>query len=86
MSHRFKGEGGHERLVKAIRGQEIVDNRDELARKIAKVAKLRIVKKGKRFITQNSDDSDIFFILIGKVSIRINEREVAIREPGNHVG
>ena len=35
---------------------------------------------------EGDDDNSIYFILMGRISIRINGREVAIRSAGWHVG
>ena len=43
-------------------------------------------ESGDELITQNGVDNDIYFILAGRLSIVVNGREVAIRNPGQHVG
>ena len=44
------------------------------------------IKSNKDFIVQGNSDSDIYFILSGKVSVRVNDREIAIRSADEHVG
>jgi len=42
--------------------------------------------RGTAFINQGDQASDVFFIIAGKVEIRVNGKVVANRFPGDHVG
>jgi CRP/FNR family transcriptional regulator, cyclic AMP receptor protein len=79
----------HDKLVDAVRRQQIVQNEKSVAEKLAGVAELiqfEAAAPNNVLITQNSADNDIFLILAGQVSIWVNGRELAIRQAGQHVG
>lgn len=89
MITRFQGEVGRARLVAAMRAQKIVSDDEKLADELANEAALIQVDPGKpdsTFIEQGASDNEIFFVLSGKVSVRVNGREVAVRESGSHMG
>jgi CRP/FNR family cyclic AMP-dependent transcriptional regulator len=78
-----------DKLVEAMRRQQIVQNEKGIAEKLADVAELiqfEPAAPNNVLITQNSADNDIFLILVGRVSIWVNGRELAIRQAGHHVG
>jgi predicted nucleotide-binding protein len=50
------------------------------------VGELLEVPAGTAFITQGDQASDVFFIIAGKVEVRVNGKIVANRFPGDHVG
>ena len=89
MITRFQGEGGKARLVTAIRTQKIVSDKLKLAEEIAEASVLIQLEPNKpesEFIKQGGADTDIYLVLSGKISIRVNGREVAVRAAGSHVG
>jgi predicted nucleotide-binding protein len=89
MIARFQSEGGQARLIAALRAQRIICDEEKLAQEIAKVAVLLQLEPNiptSEFIKQGATDNDIYLILAGKVSVRVNGREVASRVPGFHVG
>ena len=53
---------------------------------LAEQAEILQFESGDELIVQGGADNDIYFILAGRLSIVVNGREVAIREPGQHVG
>jgi predicted nucleotide-binding protein len=76
-------------LVTAIRTQRIVSDELNLAEEIAGAGTLIQIEPNKpesEFIKQGGADTDIYLVLSGKVSIRVNGREVAVRASGSHVG
>ena len=76
-------------MIAALRAQRIVCDEEKLAQEIAKVAALLQIEPGtptSEFIKQGATDNDIYLILTGKVSVRVNGREVATRVSGFHVG
>ena len=82
MIERFQGETGRARLIAAVRAQKIVSDEKELAGEIANVATLIQLEAngpGSEFIKQDATDNDIFLVLSGKVAVRVNGREVAVR-------
>jgi CRP-like cAMP-binding protein len=66
--------------------QRCVAHSTQIADELLKVHKLIGISPGDVLITQDAHDNDIYFILAGTVSIKVNGREVAIRQSGHHVG
>ena len=76
-------------MVAAIRTQKIVSDELKLAEEIAEGSALIQVEPNSpesEFIKQGGADTDIYLVLSGKVSVRVNGREVAVRASGSHVG
>ncbi len=86
MLSRFAGERGRIRLVEAIKAQKIVGQDDTLAYSLSECVQLRQLAAGETVVDQGAFDNDIYLILSGRLSVRVNGREVAIRETGVHVG
>jgi CRP/FNR family transcriptional regulator, cyclic AMP receptor protein len=86
MIQRFQGEHGRRKLISALQEQKIVQNNEALASEIADASELRLCKQGDILTTQGSDDTAIFFIICGSVSIIVNGREITQRKEGHHVG
>jgi len=89
MISRFQGAEGRQRLIKALREQDIIRDEEQLATEIAEVAEVIQISPTSpqnEFIKQGGPDNDVYLILAGSVSIRVNGREVATRRAGNHVG
>ena len=89
MIERFQGAEGKKRLIAALRLQKIVQDEQDIATAIAEVAEVIQVDPNTTrsdFIRQNDSANEIYLILSGRASIRVNGQELAIRETGNHVG
>ncbi len=86
MIDRFRGQEGHKRLISALRTQAILHNNKPLIKEIADKAELLQFESEDTLITQSGVDNDIFFILVGRLSIVVNGRELAIRNSGQYVG
>ena len=86
MISRFRGETGRHRLIWALRKQPILHDNETLSNELADQAELLQFEGGEQLIIQDNTDNDIYFILAGRLSIVVNEREVAIRNAGQHVG
>ncbi len=89
MISRFQGAGGRLRLVSALRAQRIICDDEQLAQEVAEIATLLQIEPNvptSEFIKQGAADNDIYLILAGKVSVRVNGREVATRASAFHVG
>mgnify|MGYP001493659653 CR=1 FL=1 len=84
--HRFTGRQGKKLLIEAFSKQIIVAGNMEIAKKLAQCAQLQDIKTNKDFIVQGNSDSDIYFILSGKVSVRVNDSEIAVRSAEEHIG
>jgi CRP/FNR family cyclic AMP-dependent transcriptional regulator len=85
LADRFVGEQGRPRLVAALRQNRIVYE-DSFAEELAAILHIAVVSSGTNLIRQGGSDDDLFFILAGRVSINVKEREMAIRDAGRHVG
>lgn len=86
MIERFQGVEGRRRLVAALTEHRLIANRQELAERLVAVGELMEVPAGTVFINQGEQTSDVFFIVAGKVEVRVNGKIVAYRFPGDHVG
>jgi CRP-like cAMP-binding protein len=86
MIERFQGDDGRRRLLEALLSQQAVHHTPEMAEDLAKVVKLEEFKAGTAFIRQDAEDTDMFFILAGRADIVVNERVIAERAAGDHVG
>ena len=69
MIERFEGEAGRENLLDALRNQKLVVGNAQLAEQIG-VGKLIEVKAGTSVITQGTEDTDVFFILVPHLRCR----------------
>jgi CRP/FNR family cyclic AMP-dependent transcriptional regulator len=76
----------HRVLVEAVQQQHFVCGSTKFAEDLVAVGKLEAWAPGAEIATQGSPDRDLFLILLGQFSIRINGREMAIRTAGQHVG
>lgn len=86
MIERFQGDEGRRRLVAVLTEHRLVANRQELAERLVAVGELMEVPAGTAFINQGDQTSDVFFIIAGKVEVRVNGKVVAYRLPGDPVG
>lgn len=83
---RFAGRWGKTRLLEALKTQTLVSGNTKLARAIVKSSVLEHHKTRSVLMRQGDPENDIFLIVAGEVSIRINGRHVADRGAGTHVG
>ena len=86
MIERFQGDDGMRLLIGELRNQTIVNGSDGLASALVDVAELRELAEGDVLIEQDSEDTDVFFIVTGSFTIQVNGRKVATRKSGTHVG
>src|SRR4051812_47323604 len=78
-----------DKLIEALQRQQIVQNEKAIAEKLADVSErlmFEAVPPNNVLITQYAPDNELFLILAGRVSVRVNGRELAIRQVGQHVG
>lgn len=86
MRERFVGEDGERMLCSALRQQPTLQCDVDAIAALAKVAVVREYAAEDMLIIQNTDDNSIAFILSGKVDVLVNDRCVASRQAGQHVG
>ncbi len=83
---RFGGRGGRSNLTEALARQQLVKGDHQLAKRLSQITSVQEVKRGSIVSLQGSNDNDLYFILSGSVSIKVNGREVAVRYAGEQVG
>ncbi len=86
MIDRFQGDEGRRRLIAALTEHRLIASRPELAERLIVAGELVEVPVGTSFINQGDHATDVFFIIAGKVEVRVNGKLVACRFPGDHVG
>jgi predicted nucleotide-binding protein len=73
-------------LIEAVQQQHFVCGDRKFAADLASVGKIERWDVGAEITTQGGPDRDLFLILLGQFSVRVNGREMAIRTAGQHVG
>jgi CRP/FNR family transcriptional regulator, cyclic AMP receptor protein len=86
MIERFQGQDGRRRLVACVQDFRLIADQQELAEHIVDAGELITPPTGTAFINQGDYTSDIFFIISGKVEVRVNGKVVANRFNGDLVG
>jgi len=86
MIERFQGTSGERLLRDAMLAQQCVCHRDLVADALCAVAELVELKEGEVLVREGAEDNDIYLIISGSVSVRVHEREMAIRRSEQHVG
>ncbi|MEK0447556.1 MAG: hypothetical protein RLZZ399_2877 [Verrucomicrobiota bacterium] len=83
---RFQGEEGKSLLIECLRRQFLIKDDFTVASFLAEHCELRELSAGDVLIRQGDSDTDVYFILSGRLRILVDQREVAIRVAGQHVG
>lgn len=86
MITRFEGVDGRRRLIDTLLRQPIVAGNKAVAGIIAGSGALVEFKIGDVLIQKEASGTDIFFLLTGEAEIIVNQRVVASRRAGQHVG
>ncbi|MEO7323225.1 MAG: TIR domain-containing protein [Dokdonella sp.] len=86
MIERFQGDEGRRRLLAALAEHRIVAHQRELAELLVATGELIEVPAGELFIRQGEHATDVFFIIAGSAEVRVNNKVVANRFAGDHVG
>lgn len=87
MSGKFDKAGdGRRRLAEALEQQRLLLNNKTLIETAIDRGQIIEVPSEATVISQDGDDSDIYFIVSGALSVQVNGREVASRSTGTHVG
>ena len=82
----FSGHSGKRRLREAIKSQTLMSGNVELAREAIDSGFIEEYQSDEVLMQQGEPENDIFLVVSGEVSVRINRREVARRTAGTHVG
>jgi CRP/FNR family cyclic AMP-dependent transcriptional regulator len=83
---RFTTRSGKRKLIEKLLEQYLINGDNTIATAVAKVIQLKSLKKDKKLTVQGGNDNEIYFILSGSVSINVNQRVIASRSNGEHVG
>lgn len=86
MKQRFEGQDGQRRLIESLKEQKFVAGDERLAEEIARIGELIAVEPDTRIIEQGASDNDLYLIVSGSFVVRVNNKHVATRGPGDHVG
>lgn len=86
MIQRFEGQEGRSALIDALRGQSALLGDVGLVQAVCDKAEILGFEPGESIIEEAAATNDVYFILSGIVSIKVNGREVAVRTSGQHVG
>ncbi|MGH9617207.1 MAG: TIR domain-containing protein [Acidobacteriaceae bacterium] len=86
MIERFAGESNRRVLIDSLTGQKLFTGNPDLATEAASRGELVEVAAGTSIIQQGGDDIDVYFIVAGSFDIVVNNRVVAKRIAGDHVG
>ena len=83
---RFRGASGKQLLAEALQGQPLLSANAKAATAFSRSVKLSELPSKHQLMTQGGEDNDLYFILSGSVRVFVNNREVATRRAGEHVG
>ena len=86
MLERFASQDGRVNLIAALRNQAALRGNDGLAKAVCERVEIIGVEPDETIIEESASTNDVYFILSGTVSIRVNDREIAIRTQGQHIG
>ena len=86
MLDRFTGAEGQNLALAALRDQPTIGGDAILAETVLTSAEIVGFNPGAILIEESAPDNDMYFILAGKVSIKVHGREVAVRTAGQHIG
>lgn len=86
MITRFQGDDGRRRLIDALSTQKLIGGDHQLATSLADVGHLSEFQVGETIIDDGDTDNEIYLLVAGTVDIIVNQRVVASRGSGLHVG
>jgi predicted nucleotide-binding protein len=86
LAARFQGSDGLRHRIEALHAQGILCGDPETISEVAALVAIQDVAPGELLIRQASADNDVYFILSGTFRVLVNDRDVAVRKGGDHVG
>ena len=86
MLERFTGGERYSYLVEALGNQSALSGVAGLIEEICDHIDILGFGRGEMIIEEGAPSNDLYFILSGTVSIRVYDREIAVRTPGQHIG
>jgi CRP/FNR family transcriptional regulator, cyclic AMP receptor protein len=85
MKGKFEG-SGRSKLLEALLRQEFVSGDVKLANALAERGELLEFQKGKKLITEEAEDDDIFLLTSRSGAVIIKGNQINTRKAGQHVG
>ncbi len=86
IANRLEDDPDRRLLTELIQRQDLIEGNNTVAQSFAAQCKVLSAPADSVIIRQGDADNDLYFILSGRVRIFVNEREVASRTSGQHVG
>lgn len=86
MIARFEGPEGQRRLIEALKTSVLVEHDEEFAKRLADAGDVISFQPGQPIISQDAEDNDVYFLLVGEADVLINNRHVAVRKARESVG
>lgn len=86
ISDRIAADASGRILIDLLLQQQLLRGNELVAQALAAACRILDHASGSILIRQGDSDNDIYFMLSGRVRVLINEREVATRGAGQHVG
>ncbi len=86
LIERFEGPTGRAVLEEVLLQQKLVVGNQDIAHRLVEVGALVEIAKDAVLITEEAEDSDVYFIITGHFQVKVHDREVARRGGGDHVG
>jgi predicted nucleotide-binding protein len=86
VKERFEGDIGRRLLIESLKEQKFLAGTPRLAEEVAGLGDLMAVDRDARIIEQGATDNDLFLIVSGAFIVKVNNKPVAARGPGDHVG
>jgi CRP/FNR family transcriptional regulator, cyclic AMP receptor protein len=86
LQERYEGVGGESRLLEGLKAQKLACRGADQAAWLRANGEICYASKGQVLIRQGDSDTDVFFILFGKLEIVVSGNPHQLREVGDHVG
>jgi predicted nucleotide-binding protein len=86
MLDRFEGSEGRRKLIDVLCRQMVVEGNADIAAHLADKASLKVLADNEHLIHQDKSDTEVHFVVLGRVRVLVKGTEVAIRTVGQHVG
>jgi CRP/FNR family cyclic AMP-dependent transcriptional regulator len=86
IARRFEGPAGRALLIDKLRNQYILENNNDVVNLLIDKAKLKFFEPDDIIIKQGETDTDVLFIIVGRVVLFKNEIEVERQVPGSVIG
>ena len=85
MKERFEGPNA-DNLTTALKRQEFTDASDKIVAALIEAGQLVEFVKGDLIVAQDSEDTDLYFLVAGSVAIVVNRNQIATRTHGKLIG